>query len=151
MKMTLKISLLAALALTLAACASTAVQLSSLRDTSVLTMDSAPTEKPYLGIKPGAQPLISRTFGEQPPLVPHKVDGFDEINATDNACLDCHIHENFRGQVIPRAGASHFVKQSDASVALTLDMKRWQCNSCHVPQVDAKPLVGNVFQGNLVR
>ena len=29
-----------------------------------------------------------------------------------------------------------------------IDKSRWQCNSCHVPQIDAKPLVENVFKGN---
>jgi cytochrome c-type protein NapB len=29
-----------------------------------------------------------------------------------------------------------------------IDKARWQCNSCHVPQIDAKPLVENVFKGN---
>jgi len=32
-----------------------------------------------------------------------------------------------------------------------LHMNRWQCNSCHVPQVDAKPLVENSFQGRSAR
>jgi cytochrome c-type protein NapB len=38
---------------------------------------------------------------------------------------------------------THFV---DQKVAMT----RWQCNSCHVPQVDATPLVKQNFVGSTV-
>jgi nitrate reductase cytochrome c-type subunit len=70
---------------------------------------------------------------EQPPLIPHKVDGFDEITATENACLDCHSHTEITGQKIPRAEKSHFVKPVSASAAQVLDMQRWQCNSTSAP------------------
>lgn len=146
MKTTLKISLAAVLSV--AACWSVAQPVNSMRGSEVTTTDNAPIEKPYQGSKPGAQKLIVRTFQGQPPLIPHKVDGFDDINATDNACLDCHINDNFRGQKIPRAGKSHFVANADAKAEPVLDMQRWQCNSCHVPQIDAKPLVENSFKGN---
>jgi cytochrome c-type protein NapB len=39
-------------------------------------------------------------------------------------------------------GDSHFVNQK-------VSMTRWQCNSCHVPQVDAAPLVKQNFVGNV--
>lgn len=146
MKTTLKLSLAAVLSV--AACWSMAQPVSSMRGSEVSASDTAPAEQPYLGSKPGAQKVIARTFKEQPPLIPHKVDGFDDINATDNACLDCHINDNFRGQKIPRAGKSHFVQTADAKAPPELNMQRWQCNSCHVPQVDAKPLVENSFKGN---
>jgi len=42
-------------------------------------------------------------------------------------------------------GKSHLVKATDANAEPQLNMLRWQCDSCHVPQVDAKPLVGNDF------
>jgi cytochrome c-type protein NapB len=146
MKTTLKISLAAVLAV--ASCWSAAQHVSSMRGSEVPAIDKAPIEQPYLGSKPGGQKLIVRTFLEQPPLIPHKVEGLDDINATDNTCLDCHINDVFRGQKVPRAGVSHFLPTSTAAKP-EFDMKRWQCNSCHVPQVDAKPLVENVFKGNV--
>ena len=148
MKTTLKITLAAVLSV--AACWSVAQPVNSMRGSDVTTTDNAPIEQPYMGSKPGAQKLVARTYQGQPPVIPHKVDGFDDINSTDNACLDCHINDNFRGQKIPRAGKSHFVKNDDAKAPLVLDMTRWQCNSCHVPQIDAKPLVENIFKGNAV-
>lgn len=147
MNMTLKISLAAVLSV--ATCWSTAQQVSAMRGAEVSATDNAPIVQPYLGSKPGQQALITRTFKEQPPLIPHKVDGFDDISATDNACLDCHSHTEFRGQKIPRAGKSHFVQPVTADAAPVLNMQRWQCNSCHVPQIDAKPLVENTFKGNV--
>jgi cytochrome c-type protein NapB len=149
MKMTLKISL--ATLLSVATCWSAAQQVNSMRGTDVTTIDNAPIVQPYLGSKPGQQALIVRTFKEQPPLIPHKVDGFDDITSTENSCLDCHSHSEFRGQKIPRAGKSHFVAPVSANAEPVLDMKRWQCNSCHVPQIDAKPLVENVFKGNVAQ
>ncbi|MES2877455.1 MAG: nitrate reductase cytochrome c-type subunit [Pseudomonadota bacterium] len=149
MKMTLKISLAALLSV--ASCWSTAQQVNSMRGTDVSTIDNAPIVQPYVGSKPGQQALIVRNFKEQPPLIPHKVDGFDDITPTENSCFDCHSHTEFRGQKIPRAGKSHFLPQESASAEPVLDMKRWQCNSCHVPQIDAKPLVENVFKGNTVK
>ena len=147
MKMTLKISLAAAL--TVASFWSVAQQVNSIRGTDPTSLDNAPIVQPYLGSKPGQQALIVRTFKEQPPVIPHKVDGFDDINATENSCLDCHSHTEFRGQKIPRAGKSHFIQPAVANAEPVLDMKRWQCNSCHVPQIEAQPLVENVFKGNV--
>jgi cytochrome c-type protein NapB len=145
MKMPLKISLLAALAVTVAACASTAVQLSSLRDTSVPTIDAAPTEKAYVGKRPGQTPLIVRNFEAQPPLIPHTVENYD-ISATENACWECHNSDDFKGKKMPMVGKSHLLGPVVADVPPKLDMQRWQCDSCHVPQVDAKPLVDNNFK-----
>ena len=70
-----------------------------------------------------------------------------EVPAVDNVCLDCHIHKEVRGQKIPQVKESHLVKPVNPD-APVIDKARWQCNSCHVPQIDAKPLVENVFKGN---
>lgn len=147
MKTTFKFTLAAVM--TAVTCWASAQAVTSMRGVEVPESDAAPTEKIYQGSKPGAQQLIARTFQAQPPLIPHKTDGFSDINAEENACLDCHIHDKFRGQKIPRAGKSHFVANADPKAEPELDMRRWQCNSCHVPQVDAKPLVENQFKGYL--
>ncbi len=47
-------------------------------------------------------------------------------------------------------GDSHFSKtrkEKDGSRAV--EMVRWQCDSCHVAQSDAPPLVENTFVGNV--
>ncbi|MBE0474955.1 nitrate reductase cytochrome c-type subunit [Rhodoferax sp.] len=144
MNKTLKVSLLTLLAVTVVACASSAVQVGTLREASVSSADTAPDVKPYLGKRPGQFALIERSFASQPPLVPHNVDGFD-ISQTENACWDCHSSDEFKGKKMPMVSKSHLVKGTEAKADPELDMKRWQCDNCHVPQVDAKPLVGNDF------
>jgi len=148
MKKFLKVSLLAVLAVTVVACASSAVQLSTLRDTSVSSADSAPDVKTYAGKRPGQFALIERGFVSQPPLIPHNVDGFD-ISQTENACWDCHSSDEFKGKKMPMVSKSHLVQNVNAKAdEPELDMRRWQCENCHVPQVDAMPLVGNDFKTN---
>ncbi|MCC7270350.1 MAG: nitrate reductase cytochrome c-type subunit, partial [Rhodocyclaceae bacterium] len=44
----------------------------------------------------------------------------------------------------PKLGDTHL---DAAKKSVTMD--RYQCNTCHVPQVDAKPLVDNTFVGNV--
>ena len=113
MSKTFKVTLAAIAAITLVACASTAVQ-------------------------------------AQPPLIPHTIENY-EISATENACWDCHNSDDFKGKKMPMVGKSHLIGPVVADVTPKLNMQRWQCDSCHVPQVDAQPLVDNVFQGNISR
>lgn len=151
MKMTLKVTLVALIAGVVTACAVTTAPFTSLRDSSVNAADSAPVEKTFVGKRPGQHVLIARTFAQQPPLIPHTIDGYEEISAKENPCLDCHIDDTFKGKKMPRVPKSHLVQAVDAKAEPVLDMQRWQCNSCHVAQIDAKPLVGNDFKGNPVR
>ena len=146
MKKSLKVTLLAALAVTLVACASTSVPLSALRSQSVSLADTAPEVREYVGKRPGQHALIARNFEKQPPLVPHTIEKY-EISATENACWECHNSDDFKGQKMPMVGRSHLLGPVVADITPKLDMKRWQCDSCHVPQVDAKPLVENAFKG----
>ncbi len=119
----------------------------SMRGADVAASDSAAEVKTYAGKRPGTQPLIVRTFSTQPPVIPHAVDNFDEINLEGNQCMDCHSAANYKKKNSPMAGVSHFVdregkKLEEASAA------RYNCVQCHVPQVDAPPLVENTFQGD---
>jgi cytochrome c-type protein NapB len=113
----------------------------SLRGEDAVSADRAPAEqKLYAGKRPGSGAPIARTFKEQPPLVPHAVENFDEITVDDNQCLECHAPSNAAKKGAPQVAASHLAGNA-------VLMARYQCNSCHVPQVDAKPLVANTFSG----
>jgi len=147
MKKSLKRGLMAALALTVVACASTAIPFSTLRDTSVASADSAPDAKTYQGKQPGKHALITRTFSGQPPLIPHTIENFD-ISSTVNDCWECHNSNEFKGKKMPMVSISHLVKPASAHAEPELNKSRWQCNSCHVPQIDAQPLVANDFKAN---
>lgn len=120
----------------------------TLRGADTAAADQAPDQKAYAGKKPGLQKPIARTFKEQPPLVPHAVDNFDEITVEENQCMSCHGLEKYREKNAPKVGDSHLAFSSDG-MKKVVTMDRYQCNSCHVPQVDAKPLVDNTFVGNI--
>ena len=135
----IKLMLAAAVAAGLYGCAQFS-GVSSLRGVDTAAPDLAPEAKAYAGRRPGSGAPIERTFKEQPPLVPHAIDNFDEITVTDNQCMECHSPDTYKAKGAPRVGESHLATTG-------LRMERYQCNSCHVPQVDAKPLVQNTFVG----
>ena len=138
-----------AVALLLASAVGCAQQLVTMRGDDVPVADRAPLDIPYQGKRPGELRLIERTFEGQPPLIPHSIANYEEITATENPCLECHISNDFKGKKMPRVSNSHLaVLPTAAKPEPVLSMNRWQCNSCHVPQVDAKPLVENNFQGH---
>lgn len=117
----------------------------TLRGSDAATVDTAGDTKPYAGTRPGTTKPIARTFAEQPPLVPHAVDNYDEITVADNQCLDCHSRASAAAKNAPQVADSHMT-----GAAGQLRMDRYQCNSCHVPQVNAPPLVGTTFVGTPV-
>ena len=144
MKRTLKILVGAAIAVAVISCAQFA-GVSSLRGADVSTTDVAPVDlKVYAGKRPGSGAPIERAFKGQPPLIPHAIDNFDEITVESNQCMECHGMDSYQKKNAPRIGDTHL----DAGKKL-VTMDRYQCNTCHVPQVDAKPLVDNTFVGNM--
>jgi len=75
-------------------------------------------------------------------------NNFDEITVEENQCMSCHGLENYRKKNAPKVGDSHLTFSADGTKKV-VTMDRYQCNTCHVPQVDAKPLVDNTFVGNI--
>lgn len=142
MKKTVTI-LLASLLTVIVGCASYE-PLVSMRGTDVAAPDKAPEALKYLGARPGTQPTVPRTYVQQPPVIPHAVDNFDEVTLTENQCLDCHGPANYVKKNSPKMGDSHFVAATKA-----FDAARHVCTNCHVPQVDAPALVENRFIGNI--
>lgn len=138
MTTSIRIVMAAALVAGLWGCAQFA-GVSTLRGADAATVDQAPAEaKLYAGRRPGSGAPITRTFKEQPPLIPHAIDNFDEITVSDNQCLECHSVDAAPVKKAPKVADSHLAGNA-------VRMERYQCNSCHVPQVDAKPLVANNF------
>ena len=135
--------LLASLLTVIVGCASYE-PLVSLRGSDVAAADKAPAALAYAGKRPGTQPTIARTFAQQPPVIPHAVDNFDEVTLAENQCLDCHGPANYVKKNSPKMGDSHFLAATKA-----FDASRHVCSSCHVAQVDAPALVENRFIGNI--
>ncbi|HZV55375.1 MAG TPA: nitrate reductase cytochrome c-type subunit [Rhodocyclaceae bacterium] len=128
-------------------CAQQFAGIKSMRGADVAASDSAAPAKVYVGEKPGLQKPIARTFDGQPPLIPHTVNNFDEITLEENQCMSCHSREKFKEKNAPVVGESHFINPATGQKLAAVSMARHNCTQCHVPQVDAPPLVDNKFQG----
>lgn len=87
---------------------------------------------------------IPRDYVQQPPLVPHKVEGY-AITKNFNKCMDCHSWSRYKESGATKVSLTHF-KTREGQELSNISPRRYFCLQCHVPQADAKPLVGNTFQ-----
>ncbi|MDQ6968570.1 MAG: nitrate reductase cytochrome c-type subunit [Mariprofundaceae bacterium] len=86
---------------------------------------------------------INREYAQQPPLIPHDIEDFS-INQKGNDCLSCH-NWNSKMPGATKVGISHFLTRDNHTLA-NISPRRYFCTQCHVPQKDAKPLIGNMFR-----
>ena len=129
----------------LAADATTPVK--SMRGIDTASEDVAPEVLNPVGKRPGSQAPITRTFSTQPPVIPHATNNFDDINLEENQCMSCHSPEKYKEKKAVKIGDSHFYDR-DGNKLTEVSSRRHNCLQCHVPQVDAPPLVENTFQGD---
>lgn len=143
------ITLLAAALLAAIAGCATYEPVTSMRGIDVSAADKAPEVRTYIGKRPGTdgQKIVARTFAQQPPVIPHAVDNFDDINLEENQCLTCHGPAKYKEKKAPKLGDSHFLNREGRKLA-DVSSARHNCTQCHVPQIDAPPLVENRFIGN---
>jgi len=87
---------------------------------------------------------IERDYVQQPPLIPHSIKGY-RINIKFNKCLTCHSWANYKEADATKISQTHF-SDRDENVLANIAPRRYFCDQCHVPQVDAKPLVENTFE-----
>ncbi|MCM8566440.1 nitrate reductase cytochrome c-type subunit [Thauera linaloolentis] len=90
------------------------------------------------------QAPIDREYVQQPPLIPHKVEGY-EVSINFNKCMDCHAWSRYKDSGATKVSLTHF-KDRDGGELSNISPRRYFCMQCHVSQTDAKPLVGNRFQ-----
>ena len=109
-------------------------------DKPVDEVPPAPDLKKY----PKERELIDLQFVGQPPLIPHSIRGY-EITANSNKCLTCHSLENAVSAKAPRIGISHY-RNREGKVLADVSPSRYFCTQCHVPQVNAKPLIPNTYE-----
>lgn len=86
---------------------------------------------------------FDRFHQKQPPLIPHGIDK-EQITLKNNTCMKCHNEKNHEKEKAPKVGDSHFLDR-DGKKLPDISMRRWFCDQCHAPQVDAKPLVENTL------
>lgn len=88
-----------------------------------------------------------RSYPEQPPVIPHSIDGY-QLSLRTNRCLDCHRRQNTEGSGAPMISVTHFMDRN-GQVLADVTPRRYFCTACHVQQTDAKPLVPNTFEDML--
>ena len=148
LKLTLATLLAASAWVLIAPAAHAADSAKSMRGADVSAPDAASETKAYAGKRPGTQSVVARTFSTQPPVIPHAVENFDEITLEENQCLSCHGPDVYKKKSSPLIGKSHFLDRDGKKLAST-SPARHNCVQCHVPQVDAPPLVDNAFKGDV--
>lgn len=118
-----------------------AADLQSLRGSDVATVDKTPDMNKQMV----DQESFPRSFKQQPPLIPHKIEKYN-VTLKDNGCMKCHSKESYKKEAAPKVGDTHFVDPASGKILESLSGKRYFCTQCHVPQMDAKQLVENTFK-----
>lgn len=57
---------------------------------------------------PKEQPRIALDYVNQPPMIPHSVDGY-QVTTKINTCLKCHGVQGYRTTGAPRISPTHFM------------------------------------------
>lgn len=118
-----------------------AADLEPLGGAQVMSSLEAPPLPKYINDKDN----IPRTFEQQPPVTPHINDRYT-INLQENKCLECHMQQADKEEAKAVVmSESHFTDRNGNKLDRPAG-NRYFCNQCHVPQIDAEPLVGNLFQ-----
>lgn len=85
----------------------------------------------------------TRNYTMQPPTIPHKIDGY-QLDKDFNRCMFCHARTKTEETGAIPVSITHYMDR-DNNVLAEVSPRRYFCTQCHVPQADAKPLVGNSF------
>ena len=101
------------------------------------------TRPPPLGNVENRDLRRERSYSMQPPTIPHKIDGY-QVDLNVNACLGCHSRGRAPVTQAVAVSVSHYMDR-DGNFLAEISPRRYFCEQCHVPQEDAKPLVGNRF------
>ena len=120
---------------------SASADVASLRGAQALDADAVTFDRRKQVTKEGG---FARAWKLQPPAIPHKIDK-DRVTLQENSCMKCHSEANYKKEKAPRIGDSHFIA-ADGSKLQDLNMRRYFCNQCHVPQVNVEPLIENTFK-----
>jgi len=120
-------------------------------DSSYRSIDAMRRGAP-LTTEPAAAPMArvqnadirrKRNFPEQPPTIPHSIDGY-QMDRNSNRCLLCHSRQGAEAFQAPMVSVTHFMDR-DGQVLAQISARRYFCNQCHVVQTDVDLLVGNSF------
>ena len=85
-----------------------------------------------------------RNYPMQPPTIPHKIDGY-QVDLNTNKCMTCHSRRRTEESQAPMVSVTHYMNR-EAQFLAEVSPRRYFCLQCHVPQTDARPLLGNTFE-----
>ena len=84
------------------------------------------------------------SYVQQPPLIPHHIRGY-KVEKKNNKCLTCHSFKNYKRYGATKISVTHFTDREGNALS-DVSPRRYFCLQCHVPQVQAKPLIENTFK-----
>lgn len=106
--------------------------------------DVSHASEPSASAPPRQQDRFELNYVNQPPMIPHSVDGY-QANLNVNTCVRCHGIKGYRAARAPRISATHFVDR-DGKTLDEIAPNRYFCLSCHATQSNVAPIVTNEFQ-----
>lgn len=107
-----------------------------------------PEHGEYTKTEPGKSKKIERAFENSPPLIPHDITGMLPIAETNNMCKGCHMPEAALSIGATPVPKSHLVNlKTGEDLKGKLDLERYNCMQCHVPQMNLTPPVKSIFKG----
>ena len=112
----------------------------TLRGTTPLNEEAKP---PLIPPTENKDVIRGLNYAQQPPTIPHKIEGY-QLDRNVNRCLFCHTRTRIEETRAIPLSVTHYMDR-DGNVRGDVSPRRWFCTQCHVPQADAKPLVGNNF------
>lgn len=98
---------------------------------------------PRMASEQNADLREARNYPEQPPVIPHKTDGYF-IDARSNKCLSCHARARTQESQAPMVSITHFMDR-DGQFLAAVSPRRYFCSQCHVSQLEVTPPVENDF------
>ncbi len=115
-------------------------EVATLRDQTKIAEQKEPNAIPKVVNKDIKQ---KRNYPMQPPVIPHKIRNY-EVNLRNNKCMSCHSRVRTEESQAPMVSVTHYMNR-DGNFLAEVSPRRYFCNQCHVPQLDAKQLVENDF------
>ncbi len=88
--------------------------------------------------------MFGRAYRQQPPLIPHRIDGY-QVTKDFNQCMTCHDWPANLKAGAPKVSETHYNDREGQRLD-RIAGTRYFCTQCHVPQLDAKPLVRSTFE-----
>ena len=109
-----------------------------------LSLDSTNPPPAVVKQEMPADGMFDRAYRQQPPLIPHRVEGY-QVTKDFNQCMTCHDWPANIKAGAPKVSETHYSDREGKRLD-RISGTRFFCTQCHVPQDNVKPLVNNTFR-----